>query len=69
MSGWLIASRPRVRRGIFYWPTYRDARAYRDAHVSTANPKIKPCIVGYQVGYAIQLWTSGPYVGPAEGYE
>lgn len=52
---------PTVHRDIAYWPTYADARYYRDAG-RTIYPDIR--IVAYGRGYAVQREPSGPYLGP-----
>ena len=49
----------RTRKGIFYFPTYEDARSYARLHDHPTNR-----IISYEVGWAIQLYVSGPYVGP-----
>ena len=49
----------RTCKGIYYWPEFPDTRA-----VSASIPGSR--VVGYEVGYAVQLRLSGPYVGRPE---
>ena len=46
-----------VSKGIYYFHTYELAKAYMTEH----NVGLR--IVGYDLGWAIQLRFSGPYVG------
>ncbi len=48
----------KVRKGIFYFPTYEAAEAYAKTH---GHPTDR--IIHYALGWAIQLYVSGPYVG------
>ena len=49
-----------TRKGVYYFPTYKDARDY-----AKANDHPTGRIISYTIGWAIQYRTSGPYVGPA----
>jgi hypothetical protein len=46
-------------KGDYYFPTYQAARAYALAHRYPTDR-----IISYGRGWAIQLYVSGPYVGP-----
>lgn len=51
----------RQYKGIFYFKHYEDARKYA---VEGGWPTDR--LIWYQRGWAIQLYRSGPYVGPEE---
>lgn len=51
--------RSRIRKGVYYFPTYEAARAYAQ---NRGYPTDR--IIPYTIGWAIQLRVSGPYVGP-----
>jgi hypothetical protein len=52
---------PRIRKGIYYFPTFQAAHAFaRDYRFPTNR------IIPYQIGWAIQKYISGPYVGPTD---
>jgi hypothetical protein len=51
----------RNHKGIFYFPTYEAARVYADYRGYPSDRIIK-----YDLGWAIQLRVSGPYVGISE---
>lgn len=53
-----------TRRGIWYWPTFEEARDYATEHNHPTNR-----IIPYKLGWAIQLYVSGPYVGPCNHNE
>ena len=56
----MVASiKPRIRKGITYWPTYEEAEAQRIAAGATS-------VVRYALGYAVQWYPSGPYIGPED---
>ncbi|WP_166297118.1 hypothetical protein [Bradyrhizobium sp. 2S1] len=55
-----MTNKPITRKGIFYWPTFEAARDF-----ATARSLPTGRIIGYGLGWAIQLHVSGPYVGPA----
>lgn len=45
-------------KGIYYWSTYKEAFNFaRENNFSTDR------IIYYKLGWAIQLYVSGPYVG------
>jgi hypothetical protein len=46
------------KRGTYYWLNLEDAVAVRDATVPAGR------VVSYQIGHAVQLHKSGPYIGP-----
>ena len=49
----------KVYKGDYYFPTFQDARKYaQDNNYQTDR------IINYGRGWAIQLYISGPYVGP-----
>lgn len=50
----------KTSKGIYYFPTYLEARRY-----ALANGYPTDRIISYGKGWAIQLFVSGPYVGPA----
>lgn len=50
---------PLIRKGIYYFPTFEMARDFARKFGYPANR-----IIAYEYGWAIQLKTSGPYVGP-----
>ena len=52
--------KPKVHKGMFYWPTRADAERH-----ALANGWPTHRLVEYDRGWAIQLYSSGPYVGPA----
>lgn len=54
----------KLRKGIFYFPSYSIAKEYA---VENGYPTDR--IIAYQIGWAIQLWVSGPYVGPETAAE
>jgi hypothetical protein len=47
----------KLRRDIWYWPSYETARAFAEA-----NDLPTDRIISYQAGWAIQYRKSGPYV-------
>jgi hypothetical protein len=47
----------RIHKGIYYFPTYENARDYANLHGHPTNR-----IIRYEIGWAIQLRISGPYV-------
>ncbi len=49
----------KVRKGICYFPTYDDARDH-----AKQRGLLDYRIICYELGWAIQLRVSGPYVGP-----
>lgn len=49
----------KLHKGIFYFPTWREAHDYATRH---GHPTDR--IIYYARGWAIQLRISGPYVGP-----
>jgi len=49
----------KTRKGIFYFDDFASARDYALEHGFPTNR-----IIPYIAGWAIQLWISGPYVGP-----
>jgi hypothetical protein len=51
-------TKPKVYRGDYYWKSFSDARAWRDANMPGGR------IVNYSRGWAVQLHVSGPYAGP-----
>ena len=54
----------RTRKGVDYFPSFESARSYAQAnHFPTDR------IISYEVGWAIQLYVSGPYVGPQTFYK
>lgn len=53
---------PVAHKGVYYWPSFEAARDYA---VERSLPTDR--IISYQLGWAIQLRISGPYVGPAAG--
>jgi len=58
---------PTVHKGVFYWKTADAARAFAELHgvnIFTWSDVSTPRIVTYGRGAAIQLYRSGPYVGP-----
>ncbi len=48
----------KIKRGIYYFETYQEAREY-----ALKNNHPTDRIIKYQIGWAIQLRISGPYVG------
>ncbi len=50
-----------TRKGIFYFPTYDEARTYAWKHDYPTDR-----IIQYDIGWAIQLRRSGPYVGTTD---
>jgi hypothetical protein len=50
-----------TRKGILYFPSYESARDYA---VRNNHPTDR--IIAYEIGWAIQLRESGPYVGEHE---
>lgn len=50
-----IYQEPKIHKGITYFPSYEAARTIRDRDV----PKGR--LIGYERGWAIQYWISGPY--------
>jgi hypothetical protein len=54
----MTASSYRVSRGIYYFPTYEDARSHAQRHGLPTDRLIR-----YGLGWAIQLRVSGPYAG------
>lgn len=50
---------PVAHKGIYYWPSFEAAREYA---IERGHPTDR--IISYQLGWAIQLRVSGPYVGP-----
>lgn len=53
----------RAVRGVYYFETYPLARAYAQ-RVGAPTDRI----IAYELGWAIQLHKSGPYVGPYDWY-
>jgi hypothetical protein len=51
-------------KGIYYFQTYQDAKNYA---LQDGYPTDR--IIKYEIGYAIQLRISGPYVGNAKQME
>jgi hypothetical protein len=49
----------RIHRGVYYFPSFEAARAYAREH---GHPTDR--IIHYGLGWAVQLYVSGPYVGP-----
>lgn len=49
----------RTSKGIYYFKFYQDARDYALKHNWPSDR-----IIPYIKGWAIQLYRSGPYVGP-----
>lgn len=49
----------KTSKGIYYFTTYSAAKAYA---VGCGYPTGR--IIDYTMGWAIQWWKSGPYVGP-----
>ena len=54
----------KLHKGDFYFPSYSIAREYA---VENGHPTDR--IIEYQIGWAIQLRVSGPYVGPETATE
>ena len=52
----------KTRKGIFYFDSYKSARDYAETHGHPTNR-----IIRYELGWAIQLYISGPYVGTDDG--
>lgn len=50
----------KTRKGVYYFPTYKEAREYATTHSYPTDR-----IIRYEIGWAIQLRISGPYAGPA----
>jgi hypothetical protein len=48
----------KTHNNIYYFPTYKDAKEYA---ITNRHPTDR--IIAYELGYAIQLRVSGPYVG------
>ena len=57
----LKPKQPAVSKGIYYFNSYELARDYETLF---GYPTIR--IINYDLGWAIQLRISGPYVGPAK---
>jgi hypothetical protein len=59
-------NKPQTHNGIYYWPTFTDARDWAASQGLTlsSSPLAEPRIVMYQRGAAIQIRISGPYLGP-----
>lgn len=53
----------KTRKGIYYFPSYESARDYAIAHGAPTDR-----IIPYELGWAIQLRVSGPYVGYLTGF-
>jgi len=53
------AKKIKTSKGIFYFPSFQDARTYAKEHNFPTDR-----IIEYQKGWAIQFRKSGPYVGP-----
>lgn len=49
-----------TRKGIYYFLKYQDAASYASRRGYPTDR-----IIRYDLGWAIQLRVSGPYVGPA----
>jgi hypothetical protein len=49
----------KTRKGIYYFPTYEAARSEARAQGLPTGR-----IIAYEIGWAIQLYRSGPYWGP-----
>ncbi len=47
-----------IRKGIYYFPSYREAREYA---LQYGHPTER--IIAYELGWAIQKRKSGAYVG------
>ena len=56
-----LAKTVKVRKGIYYFPTYEEAEAAAQA-VEVRTDRIIP----YEIGWAVQLGVSGPYWGPMQ---
>ncbi len=54
------ARQPKVSKGIYYFDSYKLARDYASLFGYPTNR-----IINYDLGWAIQLRISGPYVGPS----
>jgi hypothetical protein len=52
---------PRLSKNILYWYTYQEARQIAQRHGFPADR-----IIEYGLGWAIQFYKSGPYVGPSD---
>lgn len=48
----------KIHKGIYYFPSYSEAFKY-----ASDNGYPTDRIISYQLGWAIQLYKSGPYVG------
>ena len=55
------ARQPKVSKRIYYFDSYELARDYATLFGYPTNR-----IICYGLGWAIQLWISGPYVGPSK---
>jgi hypothetical protein len=51
----------RLHKGIWYWSTFQEARAYAHSHGHTR-------IIKYGRGWAVQVRISGPYAGTLSDY-
>ena len=61
------SERPIEHRGVYYWPSRRGAeQAIDDMMIRRQYPHAR--VVEYTRGYAVQLFTSGPYI-PLSGDE
>lgn len=49
----------KVYKGDYYFPSFEEARSYAIEHGFPTDR-----IISYGRGWAIQLYVSGPYVGP-----
>lgn len=55
---------PLTSKGIYYWPTYKAAQDAlnhaRNIQMADKNSRI----VSYGLDWAVQIYKSGPYLGP-----
>jgi len=52
----------KVKNGIFYYPTYVEARNIMNRITESRFDHTKR-VVRYELGWAVQLHKSGPYLG------
>lgn len=60
-------NKPKLYKGIYYWPTMAAAHAWAQSVgvKLSASRNEWPHAVSYTRGWAIQIRCSGPYVGKA----